>query len=161
MPSYPNRFIKGDPDASATGSAKIDLKTPRIYSSVTLYAGGFRYAGADEVVHGSLYGVSGGHLQICAQGQDIKFRNAGNIAIVLNSKIVGATRVVSSSGDAQNGYVKAFASDSDGATLANINSAINELAKARGLVVNGGGANTADTESNSDVEVAMSYGLIV
>ena len=161
MPSYPNRFIKGKPDATATGVSLIDMKNLRLYSSVTLYAGGFRYSGPGEAVHGSLYGISYQNLQIAAQGQDIKFRSSGNSPITLNAKIVGADRVVASGGTPQNGYVKAFTSAAGAATETAIDTAINALAKARGLVVSGGSANTDETEATADVLVAMSYGLIV
>ena len=162
MPSYPNRYIKGDPDTTQTGSALINKKSIRKYCAVTLDINGWRYSGVGDAVHGSLYGVSDGHLQICAQGQDIKFRNGGTASIVIGSKIIGATRVITSGGTAQNGYIAQFVSGvTDASSATNINAQIDRAAQSRGIVVAGGATPTANTEAASDVLVALSYGLIV
>ena len=159
MASYPNRYIKGDPDSTATGTALINIKSIRKYSAVTLHSGGWRYAGPNEVVHGSLYGVSSGHLQICAQGQDIKFRQSGNAVgandLPLGSKILGDQRTVGTATN-QYGYIKAYAGDTT------VNSAeLTRLSKSRGVIVSKGTANTAGAEASADVLVVLSYGLIV
>ena len=56
MAYYRSRVIKGKADASATGSALIDMNNIRKYAAVTKHAGGWRYSTkgkeneSDEVV---------------------------------------------------------------------------------------------------------------
>ena len=164
MPSYPNRYIKGDPDSTATGTALINIKDIRKYSSVTLYSGGWRYSGDDEIVHGSLYGVSSGHLQICAHGQDVKFRAGPNLAIPVGYRILGARRTIGST--PTNGYIKAFTpgfdSSTDGSpTDAEINAALVKVSKVNGIVTKGVTIPSGTEDTPADVEVSLSYGLIV
>ena len=97
MPSYPNRYIKGDPDTTVLDTSFIDKTDIRKYTSVTLFSNGWRYSGDNDVVGGSLYGISNGHLQIAVEGQDIKFRHGHNTdTISISTRILGDTRTMKS-----------------------------------------------------------------
>ena len=163
MSLYASSRIKGEPDTSATGTSKIDINSIRKYASVTLFSDGWRYSGDNDIVHGSLYGVSSKYLQICVHGQGIKFKNSGTSPIVLNSRIIGAQRNIG--GTLTNGYIKAYVADIDGTDPNTIdyNDAFDEInlaAKARGIVVNGGKSNTANQDHSADILVSLQFGLV-
>lgn len=150
MANYAAALTKGDVDSTATGTVLIDKNSIRKYSSVTKFAGGWRYSTNDDVVHGSLYGVSSGLLQIAVHGPDIKFKNGTAASLGLGLPILGSTR------NNIAGFVKSAICD------ATVNKAeIDRLLKARGTITNGGAAHATltDTTNPADVEVALSYGL--
>ena len=98
MPSYPNGYIKGYPDTTVSDASFIDKSDIRKYTAVTLFSDGWRYSGVDDIVHGSLYGLSSGHLQICVEGHDIKFRHGHDTdTIRISNRILGDTRTTKSS----------------------------------------------------------------
>ena len=168
MAGYPKGRIKGSPDTSATAATGlIDMNNIRKNASVTKYAGGWRYCADNEVVHGSLHGVSLGHLQINVHGQDIKFMLGShevssvetNHSIALNNKILGATRLLPG-GTRIYGYIKGavVAAGTGGDPT---DEELNLILRARGLVTAVGDAPTVNAEAAANIEVAMSYGLIV
>ena len=163
MSLYASSRIKGKPDTSATGTSKIDKDDIRKYAAVTLHEDGWRYSGDNEAVHGSLYDVSSGYLQICVHGQSIKFKNAGTDPISLNSTIIGSQRSIN--GTLTNGYVKAYFANIDGNDPAPLDDIpiSNEMelsVYARGLVVDGGKSNIANQDVGADVLVSLSFGLV-
>lgn len=170
MAGYPKGRIKGSPDPTATTVADgmIDMNNIRKNAAVTKHTGGWRYSRDDEVVHGSIHGVSLGHLQINVHGQDIKFMlgsfdNSGtetNHAIALNNKILGATRELVADGTRVPGYIKG-ASAAAGTAGDPSNVELARILNARGLVTAVGTAPTVNAEAAANIEVAMSYGLIV
>ena len=158
MPSYTNRYIKGKPDTDEglTPNQRIDIKDIVKYASVILGNNGWVYCNNLDMVHGSLYGVSDGYLQICVHGQDIRFRNADPTAIVTGTPILGGVRLVN--GVNQYGYVTRGDVLTVPTTVSRVNRAINEISRSRGIVVDGGKDNTINQDSPADVLVSLSYG---
>ena len=160
MSSYPNRYIKGKPDThpDLALSSKIDIKDIIKYSAVTLGLNGWVYTNNLEMVHGSLYGVSSGYLQICVYGQFIKFKNSVPFPIDIGVPIIGGVRFVD--GVTKYGYVSQGTHLPNTApyTPTNFNNSINALSRVRGVVVDGGKINTINQDSPADVLVCLSYG---
>ena len=142
----------------ATGVGSFEKDDDLIGRSVEMHAvDTVKLAGDDAEIKGSIEGFDGGQVKIIVDSEDVPFKNAGTTAITVNSRIVGATRVIETDGTAQRGYVKAFsagAADSE----ANIKIAINAAIKARGIVINGGGAHAANADAPADVKVSLSRG---
>ena len=128
--SYINKAVTYDGQPS-------DLANPKV-----------KLAGDDDIVIGSIVGVSYGKLQIAVDGWDVKFLVATNADIAPGTRIIGAEMSAT-----QKGYVKAV-SASPGATWNQAASdALSEIGKGRGSVLNGNVDAAGDV-----VRVTMKFG---
>ena len=174
MANYPQHRRGFDIDSTAAAAQKITVDDKWKGHSVTYGAtpDTLKLAGDNDKVVGSIDYFDSGQVVIVDEGEDVAFKNAGNSAIPLGSRIVGATRQVG--GSQVYGYVKAFtpatAAETDTTTFTNkaerdaaINAAINAAVdatvnaalKARGSVADGGGTHTANADVPADVKVAF------
>ena len=139
----------------ATGAGSFRKDDDLKGRSVEMHAAEMvKLAGDGATIKGSIEGFDGGQVKIIVDSEDVPFKNAGTTAIAVGSRIVGATRVIESGGTAQLGYVKAFSAGTADAE-ANIKIAINAAVKARGIVIDGGAAHTADADAPADVKVSL------
>ena len=151
--AYKKRILENY-DMLATGTGSFKKDDDLIGRAVEMHAADtVKLAAADAEIKGSIEGFDGGQVKIIVDSEDVPFRNSGTAAIAVGSKIVGATRVIVASGSAELGYVKAYAAP------ATINTAaINNAVKARGIVIDGGGAHAANADAPADVKVSLSRG---
>ena len=107
----------------------------------------------NALIKGSIEGFDGGQVKIIVDSEDVPFKHSDTSAMAVGSQIVGATRVIESGGTAQLGFVKAYSAPST------VNQdALNEAVRARGVVIDGGGAHAADTDPPADVRASLSRG---
>ena len=173
MANYPQHRRGFSNDTSAPAAQQITdvqrLKGHSVTGGAT--PGTIKLCSDGDKIWGSIDYEDSGEIVIADMGEDIAFKNAGNAAISLGSRIVGATRTVN--GTAVYGYVKPFtsAAAADGAATdpaapteaeiettinAAVNAAVDAALKASGCVVDGGAAtNTAGADVPADVRVAF------
>ena len=155
--SYKKRILENY-NMLATGTGSFKKDDALIGRAVEMHAiDTVKLAAADAEIKGSIEGFDGGQVKIIVDSEDVPFKNSGTTALAVGAKIVGATRVIVASGTAQLGYVKAFSAGSAD-TEANIKIAIDAAIKARGIVIDGGGAHAADADAPADVKASLSRG---
>ena len=138
----------------ATGTGSFQKDDALIGRAVEMHAiDTVKLAANNAKIKGSIEGFDGGQVKIIVDSEDVPFRNSGATAIAVGSEILGATRVIVSGGSAILGYVKAHSAPST-VTQASVNHA----AKARGIVIDGGGTHAADADAPADVKVSLSRG---
>lgn len=106
----------------------------------------------DEEIHGTIDNISSGKMSVALQGL-LNFRNGTAAALTRGHYILGATRVTTSGGAAQYGYVKATA-ETSGAGAASVDD-IRDALRAKGTILAGGATPVANTEAAADVVVAF------
>ena len=142
----------------ATGTGAFKKDDGLIGRAVEMHAADTVKLAADNAkIKGSIEGFDSGQVIVIVEGEDVPFKNSGTTAIGIGSAIVGATRTIVASGDAQLGYVKAAPAVA-GADVAAVIVSANNALKGRGQVVNGGAANTANTDVAADVKVSLPRG---